>query len=58
MPGFIINGREVQVPGLEIINFKDDPNLRLKMGEDGKRRSTHWVRSIGVHSTKGPCPEE
>jgi hypothetical protein len=53
MPGFIINGREVQVPGLEVINFKDDPNLRLKMGEDGKRRSTHWVRSIGVHSTKG-----
>ncbi len=41
------------VPGLQIRNYIDDPTLRLKMGEDGRRRDTGWVRSICVHSTKG-----
>jgi len=53
MPGLIINGREVAVPGLTVLNWKDNPLYRVKLGEDGRARRTSWVRSLYVHSTKG-----
>lgn len=55
MPGLIIDGEEVLIPGLpesEQLNFKDEPKLKLKMGEDMRMRKTHWVRSIIAHNTK------
>lgn len=54
MPGLIINGKEIQVPGLKIINWKDDPQIRLRIGNDGRPRNTRWVRCIVPHITGGP----
>jgi hypothetical protein len=52
MPGLIIDGREELIPGLEIINYKDDRRLKLKPGEDMRARHTRWIRSIVWHNTK------
>lgn len=52
MPGLVISGKEVQVPGLQIHNWNDDPALRVKLGEDGRRRRGE-VQALYVHSTKG-----
>jgi len=54
MPGLIIDGTEVLVPGLKIINWKDDPLIRLRIGNDGRARRTKWVRAIVPHVTGGP----
>lgn len=55
MPGLIVDGKEYSVPGLEIINFRDNPKVRLRMGNDGtKRAKTRWVRGIVQHVTGGP----
>ena len=53
MPGLIIKGKEVQVPGLKIVNYNDDPSLRLTPGKDCRPRHTTWVRGIVLHTTKG-----
>lgn len=59
MPGLIIDGKEVEVEGLNIINWNDDPSIRLKMGNDGcKRTDTQWVRGITFHTTGGPVTSE
>lgn len=56
---FIINGALVPAPvGLTVTNYKDDPRLRLRIGQlgggnDGARRRTRWIRSIVLHTTKG-----
>lgn len=52
MPGLIINGQEVQVPGLKIINFKDDPRCAIRLGKEMRPRTTRWIRAIGQHNTK------
>jgi len=52
MPGLIINGKEELVDGLTIINYKDEPKLKLKAGEDMRARKTRWIRSIVLHNTK------
>lgn len=57
MPGLVIGGREVQVPGVIVRNFKDDPKLALRVGRpdgnnDGKRRSAP-ISIIVIHTTKG-----
>lgn len=57
MPGLVISGEEVQVPGLEIVNFHDEPVLALRMGQDKRLRHTRWVRAIGLHTTKGLWPQ-
>lgn len=59
MPGLIISGREVAIPSVRVVNFRDDPKLRLLMGEDGRRRKapkgakTPRVSSICLHTTRG-----
>ena len=58
MPGLIINGKEILIPGLKIINWKDDPLVRLRIGNDGRARKTRWVRSIVPHVTGGPVGGE
>lgn len=55
MPGMIIGGEEVLIPGIseeEQPNYKDHPKLKLKMGEDMRMRKTRWVRSVIAHNTK------
>lgn len=52
MPGLVINGAQVQIPGLNIVNYLDDPRLEIKAPEDGTRRKS-WVRSVVLHTTKG-----
>ena len=54
MSGLILGGKVEAVPGLECVNWQDVPKLRLKMGEDGRRRPPGaWVRAIGLHTTRG-----
>jgi hypothetical protein len=55
MPGLVINGEEILIPGLEVINFLDDPRLKLKR-EDYRPRATRWIRSLYWHTTKGKWP--
>src|SRR5262245_30881382 len=58
MPGLIIDGAEVEVPGLAVSNWNDNPRFRLRIGQpnganDGRKRKTRWVRQIILHTTKG-----
>lgn len=58
MSGLVIGGREVDVPGLVVRNWNDDPRLKLRVGQpggsnDGRRRRADWIRLIVVHTTKG-----
>lgn len=57
MPGLVIQGEEVLIPGLTILNYKDDSRLALKMGEDMRMRHTRWVRAVTAHTTKGKWPQ-
>lgn len=57
MPGLIIGGKEVEVPGVLVRNFKDDPKLALRVGRidgpnDGRTR-TAPVTLVVLHSSKG-----
>lgn len=57
MPGLVIGGREIEVPGVIVRNFKDEPKLALRVGRpdgnnDGKKR-TASVTMIVIHTTKG-----
>ena len=55
MSAFIINDKVVQVPaglGLHVINFLDDPKLKLDP-LNGRARSTQWVRNHIAHVTVG-----
>jgi hypothetical protein len=57
MPGLIIDGHEEQVAGLSVtplsvVNYKDDPRLKLKPGHSMRARGTRWIRSIVAHNTK------
>lgn len=54
--GFIINGQAVQVPGLRVINYRDDPRIRLKIPEDGGIRHDP-VELVVLHTTKGEDPQ-
>lgn len=50
--GFIVGGK-AEVAPFDVENWRDNPAFRLRMGNDGGRRPTEWVRLITVHSTKG-----
>lgn len=52
MPGLIIDNKEIIIPGLEIVNFWDEPAYTLRGPEDMRIRHTRWIRSIWVHNTK------
>ncbi len=55
MPGMIIGGEEVLIPGIEPKeqpNYFDHPKLKLRMGEDMRRRKTRWIRILMAHNTK------
>lgn len=48
----IIRDTEIEVPGLDIRSWHDDPKLKLS-GEDYRARPTTRVRGIILHTTKG-----
>lgn len=53
MPGLIINGTSVPVPGRRVVSWRDDPLVRLKMPEDGRKRRGGWIRQVILHTTRG-----
>ncbi len=56
MPGLIINGQEIEVPGIVITNFKDNPKLALRIKSapaDGESPRIHPISLIVFHTTKG-----
>lgn len=52
MPGLVWKNAEVEIDGLNIVNFKDDPRLLLSKS-DGRKRPTTWPRNQIDHTTKG-----
>jgi hypothetical protein len=52
MPGLIYSGQAVVTAGVSVVNFLDAPQFRLKLGEDGGRRSAR-PRNITLHTTQG-----
>lgn len=53
--GLAINNQNVEVPGLNIVSYLQNPKLRLSSG-DRRTRNTKWVRSIIIHTTMGIDP--
>lgn len=53
--GVVIAGIVEEVPGVRVLSWKDNPNLRLRIGTglDGRQRFTSFVRGIVLHTTKG-----
>lgn len=56
MPGLLVNGKEIQVSGLKIINPNDAPWCLLS-AKDSRPRPTSWVRQVIIHTTKGDWPQ-
>lgn len=52
----VVDGLLIEAPGLVTRSWHDDPRLRLKLPEDGRRRAAKWVRSIILHTTMGIAP--
>jgi len=48
----IIRDTEIEVPGIYVRSWKDDPKLKLA-DEEYKKRPDTWVRGIILHTTKG-----
>lgn len=52
--GVIFDGTPERVPGIAVINYQDNPALRLTMGQDGRaRRGGESIDLIVLHVTKG-----
>lgn len=51
--GLIIYGQAVDVPGLTCKSWRDNPEYRLKIPQDGRPRRVAWIRSIILHTTRG-----
>jgi hypothetical protein len=52
-----VDGQQLGIPGLITQSFLEDPRLRLKMGEDGSKRTERWIRGIVLHTTCGKHPQ-
>ncbi len=55
MPGLIIGGNEVEVPGVTVRNYKDEPKLALRLTSpgDGQVPRDYPVTLVVLHTTKG-----
>lgn len=55
MPGVVIGGHEVIVPGLHVRNYLDNPKWKLKIPEDGynSNRKLEDVHGCTIHTTWG-----
>ncbi len=56
MPGLLIGGKFVPVPGVEVISPLEQPWAFIGP-RDCKSRPTRWVRQIICHTTKGEWPQ-
>ena len=56
MPGLLIAGLLVDVPGVTVIGPGELPWARLNAG-DCRPRKTTWCRQITIHTTKGLWPQ-
>lgn len=57
MSGLVVEGVEVMVPGLEIVNWRDYAWAKLGPGDYRSRLASTWVRQIIIHTTKGKHPQ-
>lgn len=54
MPGVVMNGRVVPVPGIDVQNFLEHPDLAICAPEDGFLSIENWrARNITLHTTRG-----
>ena len=58
MPGLIIGGKEVEVPGVPVRNYVDEPKLALRVkrpdgANDGEAPRKYPVSLVVLHTTKG-----
>jgi hypothetical protein len=53
--GLILNGHHVPVPGIDVVNYLDDPRLRLDPGDRRLRtaREISWIHLVVMHTTGG-----
>jgi hypothetical protein len=53
--GIVLAGRQVQVPGIDVVNYVDDVRLRLAPGDVRRRRPDErsWVHAVVLHTTAG-----
>lgn len=51
--GVIVNGLQLAVPGLRVVNYRDEPAIRLKIGEDGTARPRVLIDYVVLHTTLG-----
>lgn len=49
----ILKGVAKEVPGIVTSNWRDDPSIRLRMGNDGRERPKPRIRRIFIHTTGG-----
>ena len=56
MPGLLIAGLLVDVPGATVLSPGDEPWVRMD-ARDYRKRSTTWLRQITPHTTKGIWPQ-
>lgn len=59
--GFVIDGKRYAIPGLDVVNYLDNPRLRLKMSGDEadgyvRGRGKWVVRNGCFHTTEGKRP--
>lgn len=50
--GLIVDGKVIAVPGLNVINWHDDPSLELSIPQDGIHRRTVKT-GVVLHTTRG-----
>lgn len=53
----VLDGRKVEVPGVVMSNFLDNPKLKFTDKADYGLRKTQWVRSIVYHTRMGISPQ-
>lgn len=52
MSGLVVSGARVEVPGVEVVTWLDDPS-RAPPVTDGKRRDASKVKAIMLHTSRG-----
>lgn len=54
MPGVVMNGKVVPVPGIDVANYLENPKLAILTPEDGYVSGENWrARNITLHTTRG-----
>lgn len=56
MSGLLVDGRDIRVPGLDIVNHNDAPECKLDPGDRARRKSP-WIRQLVIHTTQGKWPQ-